>query len=1023
MNPAREEANNYAGLAQAVSRLSSDVSRVSLDAKRPARTSSGFMSSGPGDTGKAPPETILDDEEEPFVPSHGITSAEADQLLEQWGRNELVEKKKAVWEIIFELLTGPMPIMLWLAIIIEGIIGNYADLGILLAIQLINAGISFYETTKAGNAVAALKSSLKAKATVKRDGKWQDMEAALLVPGDMVLLAAGSSIPADCWVNDGEIEVDQAAMTGESLPVTFNRGDLCKMGSTVVRGEVEGTVQSTGANTFFGKTASMIQSAQSTGGSLQKMLLQIMVILVALSLVLCITTFFYLNFSVLKGEKHAWKDALSFSVVVLVASIPLAIEIVTTTTLAMGSGTLSRAGAIVTRLSAIEEMAGMDMLCSDKTGTLTMNKMMIQDDCPIFCEGETRDSVLFQAALAAKWLEPPRDALDTMILANSGLDLKRCDAYQQLEFLPFDPRKKRTEGKLKGPDGKVFSISKGAPHVILDLCHNHDGLKAAVDDKVLELGTKGIRSLAVARMYEEEGEWKMLGILTFLDPPRHDTKETIARAKEFGVGVKMVTGDHKIIAVETCKQLGMGHNIQGPEALPKLDENGNNPPNMVQDYGSTIIPADGFGQVMPEHKFLIVETLRQANFRVGMTGDGVNDAPALKRADVGIAVAGSTDAARAAADIVLTHDGLSVVADAITVAREVFCRLKNFIMYRIAATLQLLLFFFIAVFALEPYHFYEKNGVVLLNGNVSQPGVVFDFPRHSSLCNTGWDKDSTNDPRLSVVGQTTVEGSDEVRDLVNLSSSDFKKFDAGCDIVLPICSKTTECDDASGGEACDEHEVCEPWPKYFQLPVLMLMLITLLNDGTLIAIGYDKVVPSKTPERWNLPFIFCVSSVLAVVACGSSLLLLWAALDSNNKDGAFAALGLPPLEYGQVLTAIYLKVSVSDFLTLFSARTQDSFFWTSVPGPILLAAATLSLLISTFLASFWPEGTVDKLPVEGLAHGDYSLMPLWVWIYCVIWWFIQDLAKVGIIWLLKTFKLFVPKVLDPQDWARGENVV
>eukprot|EP00961_Rhodomonas_salina_P056906 765012-Rhodomonas_salina.1 len=919
-----------------------------------------------------------------------------------------------------------MPVMLWIAIIIEGIIGNYADLGILLAIQLINAGISFYETTKAGNAVAALKSSLKAKGTVKRDGKWQDIEAALLVPGDMVLLAAGSSIPADCWVNEGEIEVDQAAMTGESLPVTFTRGDLSKMGSTVVRGEVEGTVQSTGANTFFGKTASMIQSAESTGGSLQKMLMQIMVILVSLSLVLCITAFFYLNFDVLKGEENAWKHALSFSVVVLVASIPLAIEIVTTTTLAMGSGTLSKAGAIVTRLSAIEEMAGMDMLCSDKTGTLTMNKMMIQEDCPIFLDGETRDSVLFKSALAAKWLEPPRDALDTMILSNSGLDLKRCDAYEQLEFLPFDPRKKRTEGKLKGPDGKIFSISKGAPHVILNMCSNKESIEHAVDAKVLELGKRGIRSLAVAQMFEEDGQWKMIGILTFLDPPRHDTKDTIARAKAFGVGVKMVTGDHSIIAVETCKQLGMGHNIQGPEALPMLDEEGNPPANMLETYGATIIPADGFGQVMPEHKFLIVETLRNANFRVGMTGDGVNDAPALKRADVGIAVAGSTDAARAAADIVLTDDGLSVVADAITVAREVFCRLKNFIMYRIAATLQLLLFFFIAVFALEPYDYYERNGVVAYNpANLSAPGVLIDIPRKSGLCSTGWDKDATDDERLAVLGQTTIHaghGSNKLMDMLNISATEFKKFDAGCDIVLPICSKSTKCDDEhrrNGDGECTEHEVCEAWPKFFQLPVLMLMLITLLNDGTLIAIGYDKVTASKTPERWNLPFVFCVSAVLGAVACGSSLLLLWAALDSNNKDGAFAALGLPPLEYGQVITAIYLKVSVSDFLTLFSARTQDSFFWTSMPGPILMAAASVSLIISTFLAAFWPASTVDHLPVVGLALGDYSLMPLWVWIYCVLWWFVQDLGKVAMIRTLKYYKLFVPVVLDPQDWARG----
>jgi len=288
------------------------------------------------------------------------------------------------------------------------------------------------------------------------------------------------------------------------------------------------------------------------------------------------------------------------------------------------------------------------------------------------------------------------------------------------------------------------------------------------------------------------------------------------------------------------------------------------------------------------------------------------------------------------------------------------------------------------------------------------------------VCKTGWNK-GADDTRLALLGQTTFDG--KAMDIFDIASD----FDAGCGIRLPICSKSTACDDASfterrsGGE-CAEHEVCEPWPKFFQLPVLMLMLITLLNDGTLIAIGYDRVTASKTPERWNLPFVFVVSAVLGAVACGSSLLLLWAALDSNNKDGVFAGMGLPPLEYGQVITAIYLKVSVSDFLTLFSARTQDSFFWTSIPGPILMAAATVSLIISTFLAAFWPESVVDHLPVVGLAHGDYTLMPLWVWIYCIIWWFIQDLAKVITIGTLKYLKLFVPKVLNPQDWARDSAV-
>ena len=461
--------------------------------------------------------------------------------------------------------------MLWIAAIIEGVIENFADMGILLGIQFINASISFYETTKAGNAVAALKASLKPTATVKRDGKWQNMDAGLVVPGDLVLLAAGSAIPADTFVNSGQIEVDQSAMTGESLPVKFNRGDICKMGSTVTRGETQGTVESTGQNTFFGKTAAMLQSVENSGGSLQTLLLQMMVVLVTLSLALCITAFVYLlvegnskNGQLPAIHQHSYakivKESLSFAVVVLVASIPLAVEIVTTTTLAMGSRELSTKGAIVTRLASIEEMAGMDMLCSDKTGTLTLNKMVIQEDCPVYTPGEDMKTIMRQAALATKWHEPPRDALDTMVL-KTGLKLPQAgetpdpegvanleflNQYTQEDFVPFDPRTKKTEGKLQTRDGHTFRIVKGAPHVILNMCHNRDEIKEQVDAKVLELGKRGVRSLAVGRMDNEDGNWRMLGILTFLDPPRPDTKQTIEDANHFGVEVKMITGDHKV---------------------------------------------------------------------------------------------------------------------------------------------------------------------------------------------------------------------------------------------------------------------------------------------------------------------------------------------------------------------------------------------------------------------------------------------------------------------------------------------
>ncbi len=811
-----------------------------------------------------------------------------------------------------------MPVMIWIAAITEAGIQNWPDMAILLAIQFINAGLGYYEITKAGDAVAALKKSLKPLATVKRDGKWSNIDAAEVVPGDLVLLAAGSAIPADCLVNEGTIDVDQAALTGESLPVTMYKGSSCKMGSNVVRGEVEGTVEYTGSNTFFGKTASLLQGDDELG-NLQKVLLNIVIVLVVLSFL-----FSGIVFAYLLAEGEDLEETISFTVVLIIASIPVAIEIVCTTTLALGSKELSKQGAIVTRLAAIEDMAGMTMLCSDKTGTLTMNKMMIQEETPVYWPGETQYSILRYAAMAAKWHEPARDALDTMVLGQA--DLKSLDSVEQLDYMPFDPVVKRTEGTVKDKKtGKTFKTTKGAPHVLLKLVTD-EKVKHKCEHDVTSFGARGIRCLAVART-DDNGEWKMLGLLTFLDPPRHDTKDTIHRAMAYGVEVKMITGDHLLIAMETARMLDLGDKVEGrpgvvplirgAEGLPMLDPvTKKAPDNLGKQYGDYIRNGHGFAQVFPEHKFLIVQCLRELGFKTGMTGDGVNDAPALKRADVGIAVAGATDAARAASDIVLTQEGLSTIVEGIIISRCIFQRMKNFITYRIAATLQLLIFFFIAVLSMKPS----------------------DYMPSDWQNTAGFDSDA--------------------------------------------------------------------WPDYFKLPVLMLMLITLLNDGTLISIGYDNVTPSKYPNSWNLPVLFLVAAVLAGVALFSSLLILYWSLDSWTDGSLFKQLGIGDLSYGQITTIMYLKVSISDFLTLFSARTHDGFFWSSRPSPILLVAAIFSLSLSTILACFWPTSHVDNQYVVGLANRHPKEMALFVWLYCIFWWFVQDTAKVVLYWWMEKYNIF-----------------
>jgi len=856
----------------------------------------------------------------------GLTEEEAAILLEKVGKNELPDNTTPDWKLIATSLVQPMPLMIWAAAIIEAAIENWPDMGILLGIQFINCTIGFYETKKAGNAVAALKKSLRPKATVKRrktaneEGKFYEIDGTLLVPGDCVLLASGAAIPADCRINSGTIDVDQSGLTGESLPVTMHARDpdpehpKPHMGSTCVKGEVEATVEGTGKDTELGRAAQLLTGAKGRS-SLEKILLKIIFVLLVISLTLCIIVLVYL---LVRGETV--RSALSFAVVLLVASIPLAIEIVCTTTLALGSRELTAHGAIVSRLSSIEDMAALNLLCSDKTGTLTLNQMMIQDETPIYYPGVDRYQILRFAAMAAKWKEPARDALDKLVLGDRTdhklnnpdqvcADLESLANVRQVDYVPFDATIKRTEGTVI-ENGQEFKVTKGAPHVIAALVTDQ-----AIHDKVMadvqELGKRGIRSLAVARTLTKDGEWKMLGLLTFLDPPRPDTKATIEDARKYGVPTKMITGDHLLIAKETARQLGMGTNILGPESLPMM-EGREEPPDLVKRYGKVIASADGFAQVYPSHKYLVVAALRKMNFRVGMTGDGVNDAPALKKADVGIAVSGATDAARAAADIVLTQPGLSTIVHGIQIARQIFQRMQNFLTYRIAATLQLLVFFFVAVLSWQPVN-------MIPQGN---PDITYS-----------------------------------------------------------------------------------EWPAFFRMPVLLLMLITLLNDGTLIAIGYDHVNTSPFPETWNLPVRFMISGVLGLVAFGSSILILFGALDSWTPNSWFQQLAITPmgkgLQYGQVTTMIYLKVSVSDFLTLFSARTGEQFFFARAPSPILLVAAFIALLTSSLIAALVPHGTLDDQAIDGL-----GILTIYVWIYCIIWFLLQDLCKVLAYKLIRHFHFF-----------------
>jgi H+-transporting ATPase len=581
------------------------------------------------------------------------------------------------------------------------------DFGIIFFLLLSNAVVGFWEEHQAGNAIEALKARLAINARAKRDGKWVTPKASELVPGDVIRLCLGDIIPADARLLAGDpVEVDQSALTGESLPVAVKPGGAVFSGSILRQGEIDAMVYATGTNTYFGKTAQLVQEAH-TVSHFQRSVLKIGDYLIILAAVLVILI---LAVALFRGDPVL--TTLEFCLVLLVAAIPVAMPTVLSVTMAVGARLLARKEVVVTRLSAIEELAGVDILCSDKTGTLTQNKLTLGD--PFSVNNIPGDEVILWAALASRAKD--KDTIDLAVIGGvKGKDALK--GYQILHFQPFDPVHKRTEATVKGGDGKQFFVAKGAPQVILAMATNKDEVKPAVEKAVNEFAGRGFRSLGVARA-DEEGKWQFAGVLPLFDPPREQAKATIASALHMGVKVKMVTGDQVAIARETAKQLGMGTNILDATSL------GDTKQQATDQSAEAIEKADGFAQVFPEHKFHIIEVLQKRGHFVGMTGDGVNDAPALKQADCGIAVSGATDAARAAASIVLLAPGLSVIIDAIKESRRIVQRMNSYAIYRIAETLRVLLFMVLAILV---FNFYPVTAVMIVLIAVLNDGAILSI--------------------------------------------------------------------------------------------------------------------------------------------------------------------------------------------------------------------------------------------------------------------------------------------------------
>jgi H+-transporting ATPase len=616
----------------------------------------------------------------------GLSREEASRRLDEYGYNEIEEERESALAQFLSYFRGTIPYMIMAAALVSGILGNYITLVIIVLLLFVNAFIGFREERQAGDAIEALKKRLAVQANVKREGKWSGIEARELVPGDIIRLRIGNVIPADAKLLQGEaVKVDESALTGESMPVTHEAGDTVYSGSVLRQGEIDAVIYGTGANTFYGKTAQLVESA-ATKSHLQIAIMKMADYLLVIGVVLAV-----LIVSVIISRQGGILEAVQFVLVLIVASVPVAMPAVLSITMALGADKLAEKKAIVTKLSSVEEVAGVDVLCSDKTGTLTQAKLTPGD--PFTVEGIDAGEVIFSGALASR--EEDQDPIDLAVL--SGVqDKDKLKSYSIEHFSPFDPVHKRTEARVKGPDGKVFKTTKGAPQVILDLDPNAAEIKAEVDKAVNGFAGRGFRSLGVA-CSEEEGRWRFIGVIPLYDPVREDSKSTIDTAKKLGLKIKMVTGDQVAIAKEIARELGLGTNILDASIFEETKH------HQAGELADAIEKADGFAQVYPEHKYHIVDVLQQKNHIVGMTGDGVNDAPALKKADAGIAVSGSTDAARSAASIALLNPGLSVIIEAIRESRRIFERMLSYAVYRIAETMALLGFITIAIVAFRVY--------------------------------------------------------------------------------------------------------------------------------------------------------------------------------------------------------------------------------------------------------------------------------------------------------------------------------
>lgn len=643
----------------------------------------------------------------------GLSSQEAKDRLGKFGHNTIEEKKKSQAVVFLAYFWGPIPWMIESAMIISAVIGNWHDFLIISVLLFVNVTVGFWHEYKAGSAIEMLKQKLAIRARALRDGQWKEIPAKELVPGDIIRIRLGDIVPADVKLFGGQyVQIDESALTGESLPVEKHESDVAYSGALIQKGEMNGLVVLTGTKTFFGKTTELVEESKSRS-HFQKAIIKIGNYLIRVAIILVIVVF---AISILRQEDLF--QTLQFALVLAVAAIPVALPAVLSVSMAVGASILAKRKTIVRRLAAIEEIAGMDILCSDKTGTLTKNEMEVGD---VFATGDspTSDVLLFAALSSRKEDSDPIDSVITAKAEQTKPCAESLKEYKIRSFTPYDPVIKRSEATVEDGSGSVFKVTKGAVQVVLSLAQNKDKVSDEIKDKVDLMASSGYRTIAVAK--GRDGGWDLVGIIPLFDPLRDESVETIKTARDLGIKIKMLTGDHVAIAKQIAKKLGLGSRIQTAD-FDRPDSE-----SMIED-------ADGFAQVFPEHKYKIVEILRKKGHIVGMTGDGVNDAPALKKADVGIAVAKATDAAKSASDIVLTESGISVIIDAIRQSRKIFQRMKNYSIYRIGETIRVLLFITASIIA---FNFYPITAIMIvllaLLNDIPIMTIAFDNVKASSI--------------------------------------------------------------------------------------------------------------------------------------------------------------------------------------------------------------------------------------------------------------------------------------------------